>query len=234
MSLLVASIDLGTTFSGWAYSYKHDYKTSRNSIRTKNWHASSHISQKAPTVVLIKPDGKTLHSFGYDAESKYADLAETGDHKDWYYFRRFKMLLFDRKGVQVNTLIEETGGKNLEAIEVFCLTIKCIKDDLIATVKQQLSGEEFKESDVSWVVTLPAIWNDAAKQFMRCAAEKAGIDKDKLTIALEPEAASLHCRHLPIEKNVGDSDASLCKYPIGTKYIVVDAGGGTVDITVHE
>ncbi|WAR31548.1 hypothetical protein MAR_034090, partial [Mya arenaria] len=55
-------------------------------------------------------------------------------------------------------------------------------------------------------------------------AGTAGIDKDKLTIALEPEAASLHCRHLPIEKNVGDSDASLCKYPIGTKYIVVDAG----------
>ncbi|WAR31533.1 HS12B-like protein [Mya arenaria] len=179
MSLLVASIDFGTTFSGWAYSYKYDYETNKNNIHTKNWQGSSHISQKAPTVVLIKPDGKTLHSFGYEAESKYADLAETGDHKDWYYFRRFKMLLFDEKGIKGKVLIEETGGKKLKAID-------------------------------------------------------AGIEKRKLTLALEPEAASLYCRHLPIDKNVGHSDARLHKFPEGTKYMVLDAGGGTVDITVHE
>lgn len=51
------------------------------------------VSQKAPTCVLIKPDGKTLAAFGYDAESKYADLSETANHKDWYFFKRFKMML---------------------------------------------------------------------------------------------------------------------------------------------
>ncbi|XP_052788090.1 heat shock 70 kDa protein 12A-like [Mya arenaria] len=234
MSLLVASIDFGTTFSGWAYSYKYDYETNKNNIHTKNWQGSSHISQKAPTVVLIKPDGKTLHSFGYEAESKYADLAETGDHKDWYYFRRFKMLLFDEKGIKGKVLIEETGGKKLKAIDVFYQAIKYIKDDLITTIKKQLTGADFQESDVDWVITVPAIWNDAAKQFMRAAAEKAGIEKRKLTLALEPEAASLYCRHLPIDKNVGHSDARLHKFPEGTKYMVLDAGGGTVDITVHE
>ncbi|XP_052790419.1 heat shock 70 kDa protein 12A-like [Mya arenaria] len=234
MSLLVASIDFGTTFSGWAYSFKHEYHNNKDNIHTKNWPASSHISQKAPTVVLIKPDGKTLQSFGYEAESKYAELAETGDHKDWYYFRRFKMLLFDEKGVQRNVTIEEVGGKKLNAIDVFYHAIKYIKDDLVQTIKQQLTGEEFQETDIAWVITVPAIWNDAAKQFMRTAAEKAGIGKGKLTLALEPEAASLYCRHLPVNKNVGHSDASLYSFPEGTKYMVLDAGGGTVDITVHE
>ncbi|WAQ93727.1 HS12B-like protein, partial [Mya arenaria] len=29
-----------------------------------------------PTCALIKPDGKTLHAFGFDAETKYSDLLE--------------------------------------------------------------------------------------------------------------------------------------------------------------
>ena len=56
------------------------------------------MSLKTSTCVLFKPD-KTFNSFGYDAEEDYAELAsrETGEHKKWYYFRRFKMQLFDKK-----------------------------------------------------------------------------------------------------------------------------------------
>lgn len=56
------------------------------------------MSQKAPTCVLIKPDGKTLEAFGYDAESKYAHLtmSKIENHKDWYFFQRFKMMLFEK------------------------------------------------------------------------------------------------------------------------------------------
>ena len=51
------------------------------------------MSQKAPTCVLIKSDGQTLEAFGYEAETKYADLADSGQHKEWYFFKRFKMML---------------------------------------------------------------------------------------------------------------------------------------------
>ena len=51
----------------------------------------------APTCVLIHPDGKRMHSFGYRAETKYAELSlEKKEHKQWYFFRRFKMMLFDK------------------------------------------------------------------------------------------------------------------------------------------
>lgn len=46
---------------------------------------------------------------------------------------------------------------------------------------------------------------------------------DKLTIALEPEAASIYCHHLPVEKS--RNEKSLSKFGAGTRYIVVDAGG---------
>ena len=56
------------------------------------------------------------------------------------------------------------------------------------------------------------------------------IDKpnsEQLVIALEPEAASLHCRHLPDTDFVGYKDNSIKKptFEPGTKYLVVDAGG---------
>ncbi|CAC5405253.1 unnamed protein product [Mytilus coruscus] len=48
-----------------------------------------------------------------------------------------------------------------------------------------------------------------------------------LTIALEPEAASIYCQTFP---SAGCREIS----EIGSRYMVADLGGGTVDVTVHE
>lgn len=45
--------------------------------------------------MLLKPD-YSFHSFGYEAEQKYAELAEDKKHKDWHFFRRFKMKLYQQ------------------------------------------------------------------------------------------------------------------------------------------
>ncbi|CAG2206561.1 unnamed protein product [Mytilus edulis] len=62
--------------------------------------------------------------------------------------------------------------------------------------------------------------------------ELAGISSNRLRIALEPEAASIYCQHLPTKKLEGAKEFAVAT--VGTKYMVVDLGGGTVDITVHE
>lgn len=54
------------------------------------------VSLKAPTTVLIKPDGKTLAAFGYEAENMYAKLAEADKHRGYYYFKLFKMMLYNK------------------------------------------------------------------------------------------------------------------------------------------
>ncbi|KAL4230693.1 Heat shock 70 kDa protein 12A [Mactra antiquata] len=233
--ILVAAIDFGTTYSGWAFSFKHDFESEPTKVTAKVWTGGQLVSSKGPTCALIKPDGTTLHSFGYDAETKYASLADTEEHKPWYFFSRFKMLLFDHEdGIHRDTKIKDSTDKELSALTVFSLSIKFLKEDMIETSSQRLLSGGLKKEDIDWVLTVPAIWDDAAKQFMREAAVKAGIDNDRLTIALEPEAASLFCRHLPIEKNTKGNSQSLAAFKAGTKYLVLDAGGGTVDITVHE
>ncbi|VDI22930.1 Hypothetical predicted protein [Mytilus galloprovincialis] len=68
---------------------------------------------------------------------------------------------------------------------------------------------------------------------MRKSAELAGIPNNQLLIALEPEAASIYCQDLPIEKLQG-ADKGYCMTEEGTRYMVVDNGGGTSDITIHQ
>ena len=58
------------------------------------------------------------------------------------------------------------------------------------------------------MITVPAIWRQEAKQFMREAAYQAGIasreSPAQLVIALEPEAASVYCRKLKLSQLVPD------------------------------
>ncbi|KAH3825516.1 heat shock 70 kDa protein 12B-like [Dreissena polymorpha] len=227
-SLLVAAIDFGTTYSGWAFSFKNDFKSDPTKICVKKWHEGVLTSLKCPTCVLIQSDGETLDTFGFDAETKYSELCETGEHKKWYYFHRFKMMLWNKR-IHEYTMLDDESGKSLPARTVFSLSIRFMMDDLIKMSQQQVIGLD--AGDIHWVLTVPAIWDDSAKQFMRLAAQEAGIATEKLTIALEPEVASIYCRHLPLQKE-GDSD--IASFRTGTKYLILDAGGGTIDITVHE
>lgn len=58
----------------------------------------------------------------------------------------------------------------MEAIKVFSSSIGYMKDQLLTDCKNHMTG--LKESDIMWVLTVPAIWDDKSKQFMREAAEQ--------------------------------------------------------------
>lgn len=85
---IVASIDIGTAYSGYAYSSRNDW----TKVYTHAWHGGEYMTQKAPTTLLLEPNGE-FAEFGFKAEKKYAELAEDEKHKDHYFFRRFKLIL---------------------------------------------------------------------------------------------------------------------------------------------
>ncbi|XP_052780048.1 heat shock 70 kDa protein 12A-like isoform X2 [Mya arenaria] len=228
---LVAGIDFGTTYSGWSYSFKHEFDLNPTNVATKHWHGEQLVSSKAPTCVLIEPDGKTFSAFGNDAETKYSQLAgNPAICQKWYFFRRFKMKLYN-KTIKREMEIEDETGKKVKATTVFAVAICYLKNDFLSIINDRISGV-INPAEIVWVLTVPAIWDDGAKQFMREAAVEAGIPAEKLTIALEPESASIYCRNLQLERSGGEHTLSTLKS--GTKFLVVDAGGGTVDITVQE
>ncbi|XP_060064371.1 heat shock 70 kDa protein 12B-like [Ylistrum balloti] len=228
--LLVAAIDFGTTYSGYAFSFIHDFERDPLKISANSWAAGSGglMSLKTSTCVLFKPNGD-FHSFGFEAEDKYSDLALDQKQNGWYYFRRFKMKLYENKNLNRSFKIEDDQGHTMPAIKVFSACIQYLKDHMVEFCKLHVT--DINISDIMWVLTVPAIWSDASKQFMREAAVGAGIKGDHLMIALEPEAASLYCKYIPIERK---GEGGMKTFTSGSKYLVLDGGGGTIDITVHE
>lgn len=235
--LFVAAIDFGTTYSGYAFSSKDDWEREPLKIISNSWNAGSKklMSTKAPTTLLLNPD-KSFRSFGYEAETIYTDLAEEEgevDYEKYYYFHCFKMLLHRNKKLRRDTEIEDATGKSLKAMHVFSLSIQFLRNDLFKSLQNKFL--DIKEEDIHYVLTVPAIWDDNAKQFMREAAVKAGISEKQFSIALEPETASIFCQHLPLMRQTDKGGASfLGVAETGSKFMVVDLGGGTTDITFHE
>lgn len=93
--LLVAAFDFGTTYSGYALSFRDD--PTRIQVNQK-WISGSQslISLKTPTCVLLNPRGE-FDAFGFEAENKYVSLACDDLHNGWRLFRNFKMVLHNNK-----------------------------------------------------------------------------------------------------------------------------------------
>jgi hypothetical protein len=97
-----------------------------------------------------------------------------------------------------------------------------LKSFAVEKVTSGFGGDINPSRDVQWVLTVPAIWNDFGKAFMRKAAYKAGLTEseqpDNLMLVLEPEGASLAV-------HVGAAQHGLLG--VGSRFMVLDCSGGT-------
>ncbi|OPL33411.1 hypothetical protein AM593_05755, partial [Mytilus galloprovincialis] len=98
MSVYVAAIDFGTTYSGYAFSVSH-LKTKLPEVQilsNQAWNAGirESVSLKTPTCLLLTKE-KEIVSFGYEAENRYTDIVMDGEEDEYYYFYRFKMNLHE-------------------------------------------------------------------------------------------------------------------------------------------
>ncbi|VDI82380.1 Hypothetical predicted protein, partial [Mytilus galloprovincialis] len=217
----VGAIDFGTTYSGCAYSTVQDFKTNPLTIDTFQLDHTNVSSYKTPTVLLLTPEGR-FHSFGAKAENNYVTLAQKEEANSWYYFNRFKMQLYTHQELRSDMVIKEVGGKTMKAMLVFAYCIEHIKDQVLNRLKQAIHGLD--DNDVHWVVTVPAIWNEQARQFMIEASAKAGIEKENLTLALEPECAAMYCRYLAMDKKEHGDKVEIKAFDENARFMVVDLG----------
>lgn len=95
------------------------------------------------------------------------------------FFTESRYFIFIWKGLTRKTLLEDDKGKRMEAIKVFSSAIGYLKDHMLTTCKKQLT--DIEQSDIMWVLTVPAIWTDSSKQFMREAAEKVDFVKNSFS-----------------------------------------------------
>ncbi|KAJ8310960.1 hypothetical protein KUTeg_011487 [Tegillarca granosa] len=168
--LLVAAIDFGTMYSGFAFSTKDDFKKQPDKINTcEDLTMGYNFSNKIPTCLLLDKKGEFV-SFGIEAEDAYFNHVISGEEDNFYYFHRFKMSLHTDGELSEDLEINDVSGKPLSAMKVFSLSIKALKESLLNSLKTH-GAETIESRDILWVVTVPAIWTEPAKQFMRDAAE---------------------------------------------------------------
>jgi len=97
--------------------------------------------------------------------------------------------------------------------------LECVHRYIKEVALPRQYGKTFlKGLQIAYVITVPAIWKDGAKALTQQAAERAGIPANKLDLVTEPEAAALYCATICNEVDLGDGD----------RFMVCDAGGGTV------
>lgn len=71
----------------------------------------------------------------------------------------------------LKTTIPDINDKRLPAIDIFSHAIEYLQKHLLNDLNSRGTGITNPE-EIYWVLTVPAIWDDAAKQFMREAAKK--------------------------------------------------------------
>lgn len=64
------------------------------------------------------------------------------------------------------------------ALKVFAASIGYLRKHMVDAYGSRTFGID--DIDIKWVLTVPAIWDDAAKQFMREAAEMVRMSEKKL------------------------------------------------------
>ena len=65
--------------------------------------------------------------------------------------------------------IEAANGKCLPAVDVYAMALKFLKETALEWI-HKLPKHPYQK--IQWIVTVPAIWSDAAKETMRKAAMK--------------------------------------------------------------
>ncbi|EHL00510.1 putative Heat shock 70 kDa protein 12A [Glarea lozoyensis 74030] len=89
-------------------------------------------------------------------------------------------------------------------------------------IKTSVPTDYLAKCKKEYVLSVPAVWSDKAKDLTLKAAKQAGIHP--VTLIKEPEAAALYTLYTQKDKSLAVDDA----------IVIVDAGGGTVDLISYE
>ncbi|OMJ71901.1 hypothetical protein SteCoe_29784 [Stentor coeruleus] len=215
----IIAIDFGTGASGYAITPKLAEGGIKR-IEVFN-PCDDSDDQKTVTAILFNNNFEFV-AFGSQALHRYAEILDDGDTA--LLFQTYKIHL-----LHLHTSAVSVDGRELPLMKVISGTLKYISEKAIQKLTEQI-GKVLK-TKIKWVLTVPALWNEEHKQFMRKACVEAnivdGLNAPNLLLCLEPEGASMSVRE--------DTEQSVRNQMIKNSVVMVlDCGGGTVDITIHK
>jgi molecular chaperone DnaK (HSP70) len=185
------------------------------------------------TTIIQWPDGSDDLEGGTN-EKVPTELSYDGDECKWGFevpegqqrYQWFKLQLDPSKTQETSYLTVEypdpnallaRSTKNAERLSTRYLAK--LRQHVVEVLKTKLGAGVVESTAIEYVITVPAIWSDAAKYRTRACAKGAGMGRD-LQIISEPEAAVICV--------LDNKDPGTLE--VGDKFVMCDAGGGTVDL----
>lgn len=221
---IVIGVDFGTSRSGYAYALVQDQKI----VPKLDWYGEAVPYVKTLTQILYSPNRREKW-FGYAARNELALKWNDPELKKYKLFRNFKMSIKSDNRIDGIPYIDGGNGEKISLLDIIADYLKFIMDVALNDINKATRGL-IKKEEMLWCLTVPAIWNDQDKLLMRRAAQQAGFigttedEQERLWLAYEPECSAFYCTR--ILKDIVLKDGNI--------FMVVDCGGGTVDITVHK
>ncbi|KAF9580398.1 hypothetical protein BGW38_002978 [Lunasporangiospora selenospora] len=216
---IVVGIDFGTTYSGCAFAF---HKDEAEIEPVSEWPEKRGDYPKVPTLSLYQKDGADSKcvAWGWGAYNKARSPAIIKENNH-FMLSQFKLQLDE-------ALQNDPLAGNLTPLNA----IADYLEGLVAYVTPQILksfGRTFTPQHFRFCLTVPAMWSDRAKNLMRRAAIKAKLIEttdhpNRLVLVSEPEAAAAYCERKCERFKLGHKD----------RFMVCDAGGGTVDLIVYE
>ncbi|RIA91787.1 hypothetical protein C1645_766521 [Glomus cerebriforme] len=216
---VVVGLDFGTTYSGFTYCHVKN----RSYTTNDQWPGSRGQCQYKTNTVLKYDDTFTnVELWGCPALSKRPNRRLDRNQRE-NVVELFKLHL---------------GNLQAEIKEKYTISVnykKAITDylrEIGKHIKEIVTGEWEIDvlKNVLLVLTVPAEYTQREKAIMRECAFNAGLISEKeskrLEFTTEPEAAAIYCMDNVLDEH-GLSDS-------GTTFMIVDCGGGTVDLTTRK
>ncbi|GBC08036.1 hypothetical protein RclHR1_07890003 [Rhizophagus clarus] len=214
---VVVGLDFGTTYSGFTYCHVENSKD----IRTNDkW--PGEVNLKTNTVLQYDSNFRNVVAWGHAALSKRPNQRNRNETRPVELFKLYLGKLKEDLRPRLPVQLGSDGYK------------KAITDylrELGVKIKEVVEkwGVDFTEN-VLFVFTVPAEYSEIDQDIMRRCAHQANFIKDKdspkLQFTTEPEAAAIYCM-----------ESKLQEYDLlnaGTTFMIVDCGGGTVDLTTRK
>ncbi|KAI9770801.1 MAG: hypothetical protein M1840_003051 [Geoglossum simile] len=237
---LIVGVDFGTTYSGVAAVYT---STPEDVDVIKTWPGGNGItSDKVPTEIAYDPPNLVLSPSSSNGSIPSTATGppngqSAGTNIKWgFQFKpeeprlRCIKLFLDRNQKLPHFVSPLETAAQLRKYDRNVMD--AVSDYLTQMYKHTMDtltrryGESFMSTTkVEFVLTVPAVWSDAAKNATLLAAERAGMgNRHDLRLISEPEAAAVYTLKA-IQPN---------HLKVGDNFIVCDAGGGTVDLISYK
>ncbi|KNE68318.1 hypothetical protein AMAG_12982 [Allomyces macrogynus ATCC 38327] len=235
------AVDFGTSYTGFAIAIKDFVETLNHDAETadlasvprihlahfikynSSWPAGPDPYPKTRTALLYDAKGK-LVAWGNEAWERFMAM-EPDTQAEHIYIDRFKLLL-DAKLNHRDAAMDRLKKLGKDVVDVTADYLRELAAFLAKFIEHVDPKTGLNPYHVRWCLTIPTMWTDAAKQKLYRAMFKAdlipSLTSERVVFCSEPMAGLLS------EALSSDSRTQVQR---NDPTLVVDMGGGTVDLT---